>query len=37
MNNRILNDYDLAITRVRTRKNLMFMMTMIGINIHMDA
>ena len=37
MNNRILNDYNLATTRVRTRKNLMFMMTMIGINIHMDA
>lgn len=37
INNRILNDYNLHQCRMRTRPRLLFLMMMIGINIHLDA
>lgn len=37
INNRILNDYNLHQCRMHTRPRLLFLMMMIGINIHLDA
>lgn len=37
MNNRILNNYKLHQCRMHTRPRLLFLMMMIGINIHLDA
>lgn len=37
INNRILNNYNLHQCRMHTRPRLLFLMMMIGINIHLDA
>lgn len=37
INNRILNNYNLQQYRMHTRPRLLFLMMMIGINIHLDA
>lgn len=37
INNRLLNDYNPAQCQMHTRPRLLFMMLLMGINIHLDA